>query len=73
MLKTENGETKKSFELQRLIKTRILGKSQIKGVAAMFFVEISKSVQLVSRKSFQMENMAQVKETSRLFHRNMIG
>lgn len=61
VLKIPNDKTEKSFELQKLTETKILGKNQMEGVAAIPFVEISESIQLVSRKSFQMENMAQSK------------
>lgn len=65
VLKIPNDKTEKSFALQKLTETQILGKNQMEDVAAIPFVEISESIQLVSRKSFQMENMAQSKETIR--------
>lgn len=43
----------------------ILDKNQTESVAALPFVEIPESIQLVSRKSFQMENTAQSRATVR--------
>lgn len=40
VLKTQNDKTEKTFELQRLTKIQVLGKNQMKDVAAVLFVEI---------------------------------
>lgn len=40
VLKMKNDKTEKSFDLQGLVKTSFLSKKQIKGVAAIFSVEI---------------------------------